>query len=382
MKNPKYVTQLTQITQLSEEQKVRLNIVSERFAFRSNEYYQELIDWDDPMDPIRRVVIPIEDELEQWGELDVSDEGLYTKVRGLEHKYKETALLLVNNVCGGYCRFCFRKRLFMDDNDEAVNDITEGLNYIREHEEITNVLLTGGDPLVMSTNKLENIIKGIREIDHVKIIRIGTKMPAFSPARILNDPSLLEMIQRYTTNTKKIYIMLHFNHSRELVDASIEGINRLQKAGAITVNQTPLIRGINDDPIVLSKLFDQMSFIGVPSYYVFQCRPTLGNKSYSVPLEEAYEIFLGSLTRGSGLAKRARFVMSHATGKIEVVGMTGEYIFFRYHQSADPENSSLFMFFKRNPNAHWFDDYEETRRLNGKAKDLIVAESSCDSCAF
>lgn len=381
MKTPKYLTQLTQITQLSDEQKVRLNIVSQRFAFRSNEYYQELIDWDDPMDPIRRVVVPIEGELEQWGELDVSDEGLYTKVRGLEHKYKETALLLVNNVCGGYCRFCFRKRLFMDDNDEVVNDITEGLNYIREHQEITNVLLTGGDPLVMSTNKLENIIKSVREIDHVRIIRIGTKMPAFSPARILNDPSLLEMIGRYTSNTKKIYIMLHFNHCRELADASIEGINRLQKAGAITLNQTPLIRGVNDDPLVLSKLFDQMSFIGVPSYYVFQCRPTLGNKSYSVPLEEAYEIFLGSLARGSGLAKRARFVMSHTTGKIEVVGMTGEHIFFRYHQSADPENNSSFMSFKRNPNAHWFDDYEETRRINGKAKDLI-AEATCDSCAF
>jgi lysine 2,3-aminomutase len=381
MKTPKYLTQLTQITQLSDEQKVRLDVVSQRFAFRSNEYYQELIDWDDPMDPIRRVVIPIEGELEQWGELDVSDEGLYTKVKGLEHKYKETALLLVNNVCGGYCRFCFRKRLFMDDNDEVVNDITEGLNYIREHQEITNVLLTGGDPLVMSTNKLENIIRSIREIDHVRIIRIGTKMPAFSPARILNDPSLLEMIERYTSNTKKIYIMLHFNHRRELADASIEGINRLQKAGAITVNQTPLIRGINDDPLVLSKLFDEMSFIGVPSYYVFQCRPTLGNKSYSVPLEEAYEIFVGSLARGSGLAKRARFVMSHTTGKIEVVGMTGEHIFFRYHQSVDPENNSSFMSFKRNPNAHWFDDYEETRRISGKAKDLI-AEATCDSCAF
>ncbi len=136
-------------------------------------------------------------ELQAWGRLDASDEEEYTKVSGLEHKYEFTALLLVNDVCGAYCRFCFRKRLFMDANDEVVRDVSAGIKYIKEHPEINNVLLTGGDPLVLSTQKLENIICQVRDIDHVKIIRIGTKIPAFNPFRIINDSGLVEMFERY-----------------------------------------------------------------------------------------------------------------------------------------------------------------------------------------
>lgn len=359
MKNPKYITKLERIPELKEEELIELQPVGERFVFRSNEYYQSLIDWDDPNDPIRRIVMPSVSELNEWGDLDASDEASYTVVPGVEHKYEDTALLLVNNVCGAYCRFCFRKRLFMHDNDEVVRDISEGLKYIAAHEEITNVLLTGGDPLIMSTAKLERIISSLRRIDHVHIIRIGTKMPAFNPYRIINDPSLLEMIRKYTTDDKKIYIMAHFNHPRELTDVAIKGMNLLREAGAITVNQTPMVRGLNDEPEVMFQLFRKLSFIGVPPYYVFQCRPTLGNESYSVPIEQAFDVFEKARSNCSGLAKRARFVMSHSSGKIEMVGKTEDSVFFRYHRAADPRHNERFMVFRRNPEAYWFDDYNE-----------------------
>jgi L-lysine 2,3-aminomutase len=211
----------------------------------------------------------------------------------------------------------------------------------------------------MSTKKLEDIIRPLREIDHVKIIRIGTKIPAFNPFRVINDPDLPALFEKYSQPRKRIYIMAHFNHPRELTDEAIEGMDILRRAGAVTVNQTPMIRGINSDPDVLAGLFNKLSYAGIPPYYVFICRPTLGNKMFSVPIEEAFEIFEKARMQCSGLAKRARLVMSHSTGKIEVVGKTDENIFFRYHRAANPQEKARFMIFNRNPEAYWFDDYDE-----------------------
>ena len=358
-KKIKYLTKLEQIPQLTESEREEMQQVNDKFVFRTNDYYQSLIDWDDPNDPIKRIIMPDVEELNEWGELDASNEEKYTKVHGLEHKYTSTALLLVNEVCAAYCRFCFRKRLFMNENDEVTKDISQGLEYIKNNKGINNVLLTGGDPLILSTSKLEPIIQQLREIDHVKIIRIGTKVPAFNPFRIINDPSLLEMFRKYSTAQKKIYIMAHFNHPRELTSQAIEGLNALMESGVTLVNQTPMVKGVNDDPDVLAELFSKLSFIGVPPYYVFLCRPTLGNEAYSIPVEKGYEIFEKSRIRCSGLAKRARLVMSHESGKIEVVGMTDDQIFFKYARAANSEDNARFLAFYRNPDANWFDDYEE-----------------------
>ncbi|HIE42712.1 MAG TPA: KamA family radical SAM protein [Nitrospinaceae bacterium] len=358
-KKTKYLTKLEQIPQLTDAERQDLQKVNDKFVFRTNDYYQSLIDWSNPNDPIKRIIMPDVQELNEWGELDASNEEKYTKVRGLEHKYTSTALLLVNEVCAAYCRFCFRKRLFMNENDEVTKDISDGLEYIKNSKEINNVLLTGGDPLVMSTSKLEPIIKQLREISHVKIIRIGTKIPAFNPFRILNDPSLLEMFKTYSTDEKKIYIMAHFNHPRELTPEAIDGLNLLMKSGVTLVNQTPLVQGVNDDPKVLAELFSKLSYIGVSPYYVFLCRPTLGNETYSVPVERGYEIFEESRTQCSGLAKRARLVMSHESGKIEVLGMTQDQILFKYLRAANKKDNARLMAFYRNPEACWFDDYQE-----------------------
>jgi len=357
---PKYITRLDKIAELSEQERRELKPVAEKFVFRSNDYYNGLIDWSDPDDPIRRLVIPDTEELSEWGQLDASNEHLYTAVPGLEHKYTDTALLLCNDVCGAYCRYCFRKRLFMNDNDEVVKDVSQGIEYIRNHPEINNVLMTGGDPLIMSTSKLEPIIAQLREIPHVRIIRIGSKIPAFNPHRIISDEKLHAMLRKYSTPEQgRIYVMAHFNHPRELTPEAREGLDVLQKNGAVTINQTPMIRGINDSVEVMRELFEELSFIGVPPYYVFHCRPTEGNKSYAMPVEEGYQIFLEAQQQTSGLARRARYSMSHVTGKVEVAAMTDHQIVFRYHRAADPTRQGLTLVFDRNPEAQWFDEYAE-----------------------
>ena len=355
--NIKYITKIEQLEQLSKSEQTELKKVTDIFPFRCNDYYLSLIDWKDPNDPIRRVAIPHPGELEQWGKLDPSDEKAYTVIPGLEHKYNSVVVLLVTNECDGICRYCFRKRVFR--KAEKLEDWDKAYQYIKEHPEITNVLLTGGDSLMLSSSKLEAIFAKLREIEHVQIIRLGTRIPVYNPYRIINDPQLLNVISKYSTHKKKIYVMTHFVHPRELTDVAIEGVNLLQKAGALLANQTPLIRGLNDKPKVLADLLSKLSFIGVVPYYIFQCRPAVGNKEYVVPIEEGYDIVERAKSQVSGLAKRARFVMSHSTGKIEIIGKTEQDVYLKYHRDFHADDNGRFMIFKRDPAACWFDDYTQ-----------------------
>jgi KamA family protein len=358
--DPKYITSISELDNLvglAPKAREKMETVTDLFPFRSNEYYLSLIDWKDGHDPLHRIVVPDPRELKPGGSADPSCEKDYTKKPGLQHKYDQTGLLLLTDVCGGICRFCFRKRLFMSCERETVMDVSANIEYIREHKEITNVLLTGGDPLTLETRRLESILREIREIPHVNIIRIGSKMLAYNPYRILNDQNLLYILSRYSTPEKRIYLMAHFNHPRELTDVSIRAAEELRKAGVIIVNQTPIVSGINDEPEILTTLFRKLSFAGISPYYVFQCRPTTGNLLFQVPVEQSYEILQKSWQACSGLAKRARFVMSHATGKIEIVGKTAEHVFMRYHQAAEKADIGKFMIFHADPLARWFDDY-------------------------
>jgi len=358
----KYINNINDVYGMPSDLKKQLAKVADTYRFRANEYYLSLIDWDDPHDPIRRLIIPDPSELEQWGSLDPSKEENFTIIPGLEHKYPSTALLLVSNVCGGICRFCFRKRVFIHQHGQILTDLPAAAEYIQQHQEITNVLLTGGDPLILTTNELKKIVQAILPIEHIKILRIGTKMVAFNPYRILEDPELCKLITDCVSRGKQVYIMTHFNHARELTDVAIQAANKLRHAGALLANQTPLIHGVNDSPDVLADLFRKLSFNGIPPYYLFQCRPASGNKDYAVPIEQGYRIFEQAKARVSGLAKRARYVMSHVTGKVEIVGITDQRVYFKYHRAADDQGSGNFMVFQSNPCAYWFDDYDEIIR--------------------
>jgi len=351
-----YITNPGKLQQIPEADRERLKAVAERYAFRVNDYYLSLINWDDPHDPLRKLVIPDQDELADWGQLDASNEAANTPLKGVQHKYPHTVLLLVNEICAAYCRYCFRKRLFMNGNDETSLDISEGLKYIAAHPKVTNVLLTGGDPLILGTARLKQILHALREIPHVQIIRIGSKVPAFNPWRLLDDPALQEVFRTYSTGEKRIYLMAHFDHPRELTPDAIRGIDCFNRCGVICVNQCPVLRGINDDAVVLAELFRKLSFIGCPQYYLFQGRPTAGNLPYALSIVRGYELFEEAKKHVSGLAKRARFVMSHESGKIEIVGVDDAHIYLRYHRAKDPANEGRFMVYARNDEAYWLDD--------------------------
>jgi KamA family protein len=360
----KYVRDIDKIPNIPPSEREKLKRVAERYVFRANDYYLGLINWDDPNDPIKQLIIPREEELSDWGKLDASNEAAVTIARGVQHKYPHTVLLLCNEVCGAYCRYCFRKRLFMDENDEVTNDVSEGIRYIASNPNVTNVLLTGGDPLLMSTRRLTEIIEALRAIDHVRIIRIGSKMPAFDPWRLTNDAALRALLQKHSLPRKRIYLMAHFDHPRELTDAAVNGIDCFIKCGVICVNQCPLIKGINDDPAVLSEMYRELSWIGCPPYYLFQGRPTAGNEPYEVPIVRGWNIFREALRHGSGLARRARYVMSHETGKVEIMAVDEKHIYLRYLRAKDESNRGKFMVYQRNDDAYWLDQLEPAEGMN------------------
>lgn len=360
MSAPEYINDISRVKGISDKELESLKPVMDKFEFKSNEYYLSLINWDDPGDPIRRIIIPCRDELDEWGKLDASDEKKYSVMPGLQHKYSSTAVFLASDSCGGYCRYCFRKRLFIHpEQKEFLTDYQAAYDYVRRHKEVNNVLITGGDGLMLSTGKLEEIIRNLRSIDHVRIIRIGTKLLSYNPYRVINDPELSELIKRYSLPDRRIYMMLHFSHPREITDISLDSCDMLIKSGAILCNQTPLLRGVNDDPQILGELFNKLSYMGIAPYYIFLCRPTVGNLTYAVPVEEAFHIFQSARGLCSGLGKRAKITMSHADGKIEVVAMTEDNIIFRIHRAADPDDSGKIFICRRNSQAYWFDDYSE-----------------------
>jgi len=347
---------------LSLKEKERLRLVVERYPFFCSSYYLRLINFNDPADPLRRVVIPEEGELEPWGWVDPSHEANYTVMEGVQHKYDSTVLVLVSDRCAALCRYCFRKRLFLKGQErrpERLQDLAELVRYLRQHPEVTNVLFSGGDALMLSTPRLQELLEAVIPIPHLRYIRFGTRILSYWPERILNDGSLLELFRRYSRSGKRLYVVTHFDHPRELTPEARQACDLLLRAGVHLLNQCPLIRGVNDAPEVLAELFRELAGIGVSPYYVFQCRPALGNRPYAVPVEEGYIIFERARGMVSGVAKRVRFVMSHARGKLEIAALTSRTVIFKFHRAARNTDTGKILIYARQPEAYWLDDYQE-----------------------
>jgi lysine 2,3-aminomutase len=360
---------LAHIKGLSPQTLQQLEPVTKLFEFRISRYYADLIDWTNPQDPLRQIVSPHISEIDSELDIDASHEVDNTPVHGVQHKYRTTALLLVNDVCASYCRFCFRKRFTLStstDNHiipagqqdhydkETTFDVQEGIAYIAQHPEIDNVLLTGGDPLMLSASRLEHILKLLSEIPHVQIIRMGSKVPAFDPERISDE--LLDTLARYSTPNHRIYLMLHFNHPRELTQLVYQKVEAMLSRGLILCNQTPLLRGVNDTPETLVALQKDLASIGVVPYYIFHCRPTYGNNRFMISIQEGLQIVNAARVQLSGLARRFRYVGSHTTGKIEIVGQLHDQIVLRYHEAKHTEDENALLTWPVDRPVFWFDD--------------------------
>ena len=179
--------------EIPKDEKKKLQKVVEKHPMFIPDYYASLINWEDPNDPIKRIIFPSIGELDVSGSYDTSGEKENTVLTGLQHKYKETALLLVTNRCAGYCRHCFRKRLVGIPTNETLRLFDRAVEYIKEHPEITNVLISGGDPLVLPSDVIEYFLSELSKIPHLKFIRFGSRVPVFYPMRIYEDSRLLEL---------------------------------------------------------------------------------------------------------------------------------------------------------------------------------------------
>ena len=342
---------------LSPEDKSKLEQIIDNYPMSVPKYYLSLINPDDPDDPIKKLCIPSINETDMSGSFDTSGEADNTVVTGMQHKYKQTGLILSTSKCAMYCRHCFRKRL-VGLNDEEINSkFSETIEYIKNHKEMTNVLISGGDSFMNSNKRLEQYLKALVEIDHLLYIRFGTRTPVVLPSRIYGDEELLDILKKYNKK-KQIYIITHFNHPNEITEESTKAIEELRKIGIVVRNQTVLLKGINDSPDTLAKLMKGLTHMGVIPYYIFQCRPVLGvKKQFQIPLAKACEIIDDTKSQLSGISKSFKFAMSHPTGKIEILGNTTEdKTLFKYHQAKYTKDEGRIFEIKLSEHQAWLPD--------------------------
>jgi len=212
------------------------------------------------------------------------------------HKYPDRVLFYVTGTCSMYCRFCTRKRRVGDPASVNPGGIEKGFQYIRDHKEVRDVIVSGGDPLMLSDSKLEYILKNLRKIEHVEIIRIGTRMPVTLPQRITEE--LCEMLKKY----HPLYINTHFNHPNEITKESKRACNMLANAGIPLGNQSVLLRGINDDPEVMKKLVQKLLSIRVKPYYIYQADLVTGTHHFRTSVQKGLDIIKALRGHTSGMA--------------------------------------------------------------------------------
>ena len=321
---------------MSKAEEEKLSRILQLYPMSITPYYLSLINWDDPGDPIRKMCIPSVEEFDLSGSFDTSGEADNTVIAGMQHKYRETALILSTNRCAMYCRHCFRKRLVGLSDAEIAKHLDEMFSYIRSHEEITNVLISGGDAFMNDNDVIEHYLERLCCIDHLDFIRFGSRVPVTLPTRISEDREFLQLLRKYGRQ-KQIYLVTHFNHPNEITAESVRAIEMILKAGLIVRNQTVLLKGVNDNAAVLGKLQRKLTAIGVVPYYIFQCRPVTAVKNqFQVRLKEGFRITQEARNMQNGIGKSFRYVMSHDTGKIEILGeLAGGRMLFKYHQAKD-----------------------------------------------
>ncbi|MCX7775102.1 MAG: lysine 2,3-aminomutase [Spirochaetaceae bacterium] len=290
---------LEQVVPLSEQEKHDIGEVLKIFRMAITPYYASLIDPVNPACPVRLQAIPRIQETHFLAsdQADPLHEDVDSPVPGLTHRYPDRVLLLVTNICSMNCRHCTRRR-FVGHEDVHLDEqrISAAIDYIRRTPVVRDVLISGGDPLVLSTERLERIISEIRAIPHVEIIRIGTRTPVVMPMRITDE--LVEMLKKY----HPIYINTHFNHPKEITKEAREACEKLANVGIPLGNQSVLLRDVNDCPVLMKKLVQKLLTIRVKPYYIYQCDLSLGISHFRTTVSKGIEIIENLRGHTSGLA--------------------------------------------------------------------------------
>ena len=396
------------LQKLSAEQRFEMRVVASVLPFRVNQYViDELIDWDNvPNDPIFQLTFP------QRGMLEPADYDLMAQalrdelpraeitqlareiqarlnphpagqqemnvpmldgeaLDGMQHKYRETVLFFPSQgqICHSYCTFCFRWAQFIGDKELrfASNEADSLHRYLAQDKSITDLLITGGDPMVMKTRHVVNYLEPLLkpELEHMQTVRIGTKALTFWPQRFVTDDDaqeLLDLFKKLVDGGKHIAIMAHFNHWREMETPIVrEAIRRIRATGAVIRAQAPLVQHINDDPDVWVRMWRTQVRLGIIPYYMFVERDTGAKRYFEVPLVRAFEIYREAIQQVSGLARTARGPsMSAGPGKVEIqsiIELNGEKVFvLRFIQGRNPDWVQQIFFAKYDENATWYDD--------------------------
>lgn len=329
--------------------------VIQKYPVSVTDYYLSLINRHDVNDPVRKMAIPKPDEADSLQSTGYFVEAEQDALKSFQHKYNHTVLLIVTNKCAVYCRYCFRKEIIGKSEDVSQENIDHSLKYINENVDITNVLLSGGDPLTLDFKKLEYILMRLAKIEHLSFIRIGTRLPVVLPDAISKNAELLQLISRIG-RIKKLYLSIHVNHPNEVSPRFIYVTKKLIDCGVVINNQCVLLKGVNDKPQTLARLMTLLVENQIIPYYVFQCRPVPGvYKNFQVPLIKANEIINQAKILLDGLAKRFRFVLSTLPGKIEIIGNLNDEMIFRFHQAWNPEFQNLLFKEKLNANSRWLE---------------------------
>ncbi len=400
---------LPQIEKLSEQQRFEMEVVGNVLPFKANNYVvEQLIDWNNiPNDPIFVLTFPQKEMLKPKhfekmasllkegadkkqinetaneirlqlnphpaGQLELNVPILKdgTKLYGMQHKYKETCLFFPSQsqTCHAYCSFCFRWPQFvgMDEMKFAMKEGEQLVQYLKEHPEISDVLFTGGDPMIMKASIFEKYVDTLLEADlpNLKTIRIGTKALAYWPYKFLTDDDADQTLGTFEKVTNKglhLAIMAHYNHYVELsTDANTVAIKRVRETGAQIRTQSPLLAHINDDSDVWAKMWRQQVQLGCIPYYMFVVRDTGAQHYFGVPLVKAYEIFRNAYKQVSGLGRTVRGPSMSATpGKVLVDGITTingkKVIVLKFLQGRNPDWVSKPFFAEYDENAIWLDD--------------------------
>ncbi|MER5651188.1 lysine 2,3-aminomutase [Streptosporangium sp. NPDC002524] len=391
---------------LGDDERLRIRAVATVLPFRTNAYVVDrLIDWSAvPEDPIYRLVFPQEDMLPEAdvtvlagllragagnaeiqaaanrvrmrlnphpaGQLDLNVPRVGTEpVPGMQHKYPETVLFFPRQgqTCHAYCTYCFRWAQFIGEPDLkfASDDVDALVRYLGDHPEVTSVLLTGGDPMIMGAPVLRRYLEPLLGVEQLESVRIGTKSLAYWPQRFVSDPDgddTLRLFASVVEAGKNLAFMAHFSHPRELELPIVEAaVARITATGAVVRTQAPLIRSINDDPGTWSSMWRRQLTMGMIPYYMFVERDTGPQDYFAVPLARAYEIFRDAYASVSGLCRTVRGPSMSATpGKVCLDGVAevaGQKVFVLHLiQARDPELVGRPFFARYDPKAVWLTD--------------------------
>jgi lysine 2,3-aminomutase len=330
------IDQLSRFIHLSDNEIRPAREINNTLPVRITPYYLSLLDRDNPDQPLRKSVVPVIDEFIA-GKGEASDplsEEHDSPVPNIVHRYPDRVLFLATGFCSTYCRYCTRSHMVAKDKCHiGIKAWEPALQYIREHPEIRDVLVSGGDPLTMPDPHIEYLLSRLREIEHVEIIRIGTKVPAVLPQRITR--SLVNILRKF----HPLYISIHFTNPDELTPEVKEACERLANAGIPLGSQTVLLKGINDDVAVMKKLMLGLLKFRVRPYYIYQCDPILGSAHFRTPVEKGLEIIRGLRGHTTGYAVPQYVIDAPGGGgKIPLLpdynqGKDGDYLLLKNYKN-------------------------------------------------